>query len=175
MADSGVHRQLAAIIKAEFPTAVITSAYREGSITTSGNLSYHARGMAIDISPRMEIFQWIKAKYGAATKELIYSPAGRQQIKNGAPHTYTGAVKAGHYDHVHWAMESVGAPSNFVTASNNSNNPIIPDEIEALGDFYNFVTTPGIWVRVGVALGGFALMIIGLLIASKRGLNLRFK
>ncbi len=102
-ADGGVWRNLWAMTKAQFPNARLTSAYRPGSITASGNRSYHGRGMAIDVSPSMDIFNWWRNNYGAQLAELIYSPANGKQIKNGRNYMYTGAVRSMHYNHVHIA------------------------------------------------------------------------
>lgn len=102
-ADAGVWRNLWAITRNQFPNARLTSAYRGGSRTVSGNASYHSRGMAIDVSPSMDIFNFWRNKYGANLAELIYSPANGKQIKNGANHYYTGAVRGMHFNHVHIA------------------------------------------------------------------------
>lgn len=102
-ADGGVWRNLWAITKAKFPNAVLTSSYRPGSITASGNLSHHARGNAIDVSPSMAIFDFWRDTYGPHLAELIFSPAGGRQIKNGKNYYYTGAVRSMHFNHVHIA------------------------------------------------------------------------
>lgn len=102
-ADSGVWRNLWAITKEKFPNARLTSAYRPNSRTASGNTSHHSRGNAIDVSPSMDIFNFWRNTYGSNLAELIYSPAGGKQVKNGKNYTYTGAVKAMHYNHVHIA------------------------------------------------------------------------
>lgn len=102
-ADSGVWRNLWAIHKKQFPNDQLTSAYRGGSITASGNRSHHARGNAIDVSPSMGAFDWWRSNYGADLAELIYSPGNGRQIKNGQNHMYTGAVRSMHYNHVHIA------------------------------------------------------------------------
>lgn len=102
-ADAGVWRNLWAITRDQFPNARLTSAYRGGSRTVSGNASYHSRGMAIDVSPSMDIFNFWRNKYGANLAELIYSPANGKQIKNGSNHYYTGAVRGMHFNHVHIA------------------------------------------------------------------------
>lgn len=102
-ADSGVWRNLWAITKDKFPNATLNSAYRGGAITASGNTSHHSRGNAIDVNPSMDIFNFWRGKYGSNLAELIYSPAGNKQIKNGHNYTYTGAVKSMHYNHVHIA------------------------------------------------------------------------
>ncbi|WP_432789238.1 phage tail tape measure protein [Brevibacterium sp. K11IcPPYGO002] len=102
-ADAGVWRNLWAITRDQFPNARLTSAYRGGSRTVSGNASYHSRGMAIDVSPSMDIFNFWRNKYGANLAELIYSPANGKQIKNGQNYTYGGAVRAQHFNHVHIA------------------------------------------------------------------------
>lgn len=102
-ADSGVWRNLWAITKEKFPNATLNSAYRGGSMTVSGNMSHHSRGNAIDTTPSMDIFNFWRNTYGADLAELIFSPAGGKQIKNGKNYTYSGAVKAQHYSHVHIA------------------------------------------------------------------------
>ena len=91
-----------------WPSAVLTSAYRPGAITSSGNRSYHSMGRAIDVTPSMGIFNLIKKAFGSSIKELIYSPAGGAQVKNGRNYFYTGAVRAQHFNHVHWAMADGG-------------------------------------------------------------------
>lgn len=97
------------VLKAAFPGASVSSGFRPGAITSSGNLSYHALGRAIDIVPTdMKIFDWIWRNYGATSKELIYTPAGKRQLKDGRSHLYSGAVAADHYDHIHWAYDQGG-------------------------------------------------------------------
>lgn len=177
MADSGVHREMAAALKAEFPNLIITSTYRPGSRTAgSGNLSYHARGMAVDMQPRMEVFEWIRENY-PNSRELIFSPAGNRQIHNGKPHTYTGITRAQHFDHVHWAVESLASAQTGGSGSSGSggdatNNPLIPDQIEALGAFYAFITDPGLWLRIGVAVIGGILVVMAFLGMTRRKLDL---
>ena len=113
LGGSGWKKQWA-VVHAHFPNAQLTSSYRPGAVTVSGNQSYHARGRAIDVSPSMAIFNWIRSTYGAKSAELIFSPAGSRQIKNGRNHYYTGAVRAMHFNHVHWAYDQGGilAPGN---------------------------------------------------------------
>lgn len=114
-----VWNNLWGIIKEKFPWARLTSAYRGGSRTASGNTSYHASGKAVDLAGRgsmnmgdmMKIFNFIHSNYGQSS-ELIHSPAGGRQIKNGKHYTYTGAVKKMHYNHVHWANNTkFGGPT----------------------------------------------------------------
>jgi hypothetical protein len=106
-AGGGWKRQWA-LVHAMFPNARLHSAYRPGARTTSGSQSYHAVGRAIDVTPSMAIFNWIRSNYGARTKELIYSPAGGRQIHNGRNHYYTGAVRRMHFKHLHWAYDRGG-------------------------------------------------------------------
>lgn len=111
-ADAGVWRGLWAIVKDKFPNAIKTSDYRGGSRTVSGNASYHSRGMAVDLAgPMSQIFAFLRSNYGNS-REIIYSPANGQQIKNGRNHMYGGAVRSMHFNHVHWANDRVpaGAP-----------------------------------------------------------------
>lgn len=100
-------------VKTRFPDAALHSAYRPGAITATGNASYHGMGRAIDISPRSDIAEWIRANYMAATREMIFSPMGSRQIHNGSDHYYTGVTRDMHWDHVHWAMKMGGLLSNF--------------------------------------------------------------
>jgi hypothetical protein len=76
--------------------------YRPG---TGG--SYHAQGSAVDLSPpSMKIFATIANAFGTAIRELIYTPAGNDQIKDGhkVNAAFYAAVAADHFNHVHWAM-----------------------------------------------------------------------
>lgn len=87
----------------------ITSGFRGGSITSTGNRSYHGKGRAIDIGPpSMGLFTRIRALFPAAT-ELIYTPAGRGQLWHGQSHVYrSGSVQRDHYDHIHLALAKGG-------------------------------------------------------------------
>ena len=103
-----VYQDMARWFRKNFPNKQITSAYRPGSRTAASNsLSYHARGKALDMSPSMSIFNKIKSTFGSAIRELIYSPAGGRQVHNGKNHRYSGITRAMHWDHVHWAMNSM--------------------------------------------------------------------
>ena len=89
----------------------MSSGARPGAITSSGNVSWHSSGHAIDVSGppsgMMSFFQAMKSQYGAGLEELIYTPGG-VGIKNGQPFTYTGQVAADHFDHVHVADKDPG-------------------------------------------------------------------
>lgn len=105
-----VWQNLWRINKDEFPNSRLTSSVRN-STTVSGNKSMHASGMAIDVAgPRpgdksamLAIANWWRANYGAKLAELIHTPLGNKQIKNGSNYTYAGAVARQHHDHVHIA------------------------------------------------------------------------
>lgn len=120
-----VWKNLWGIVKNQFPNAQLHSAYRPGAITASGNKSYHSRGMAIDVTPSMKIFNWLHDHFGQS-KELIFSPAGSRQIKNGHSHMYTGAVRRQHFNHVHWANDKkFGGPTAGVSDDGDSGgNPL---------------------------------------------------
>jgi hypothetical protein len=85
----------------------VTSGARPGAVTVSGNTSYHASGNAIDISgppgQMLAFARYMSQTYGPQLEELIHTPAGNAQIKNGRPYVYSGAVAAQHFDHVHVA------------------------------------------------------------------------
>lgn len=107
---AGAHLGPFAQLAAQYGLSV-SSGLRPGSITSSGNLSHHASGNALDLagSPAamMAFAQAAASQYGSGLAELIYSPLGFS-IKNGqrvAPYAV-----ADHYDHVHIAAtSSVGA------------------------------------------------------------------
>ncbi len=157
MPDSGVWRDLWRVVQTQFPDAKLTSSYRSGSITSTGNLSWHARGNAIDISgPNMTgYFEWIKTNYGGQTAELIYTPAGNRQVKDGREHRFTGGtIAADHFDHVHWAMQSSpGAPSGGPTTPGTSSGNPLSDALAA-------ITNPSTWVRVGAFLAAALVLFL---------------
>lgn len=96
-----------AAVQKAFPWAQLHSGYRPGAITATGNPSYHGMGRAVDLTPSMDIFNWIKQNYGDS-REVIFSPANGRQIWNGQPHMYGGVTRANHWDHVHWAYDQGG-------------------------------------------------------------------
>lgn len=77
-----------------------------GTRTSSGGISYHGSGDAIDLagssSGMMATFRELKNRFGGKLRELIYTPGG-VGIKDGRPFRYTGKVAADHNDHVHVA------------------------------------------------------------------------
>lgn len=87
----------------------VSSGRRPGSITSSGNVSYHSTGEAIDEagSPAgmLAYFKYLRSRFGGRLAELIYTPGGLG-IKNGKPYRYTGQVAADHFDHVHVAFDT---------------------------------------------------------------------
>lgn len=103
----GWQRQMA-VLRARFPGLPLISGYRPGAITATGNPSWHGKGRAVDIPPRMDVFNWIAQNFGKRTKELIFTPAGIKQVLNGASHVYSGITAAMHKDHIHWAYDRGG-------------------------------------------------------------------
>jgi len=83
-----------------------SSVFRKGSITRSGNVSYHGLGRAVDfVGPNlMAIFQSFLPIAGTL-KELIYSGAPFN-IKNGR--RVPRYAVSDHWDHVHVALEEGG-------------------------------------------------------------------
>jgi phage-related protein len=90
----------------------VSSGRRPGSITSSGNVSYHSTGEALDVAGApagmLAFFRYMKATAGSRLAELIYTPGG-VGVRNGAPHRFSGQVAADHFDHVHVAVDS-GVP-----------------------------------------------------------------
>lgn len=98
-----IWQQLFNVVRHRFPDVVLHSGFRPGAITATGNRSLHSRGRAIDISPRMDIFNWLASNY-PGSGELIFSPAGGRQIYRGRPHMYGEPTRGDHWDHIHWGM-----------------------------------------------------------------------
>jgi 3D (Asp-Asp-Asp) domain-containing protein len=82
---------------------------RENKLTSSGNVSYHSTGEAIDetgpAGGMLRYFRYLKKNYGSRLAELIHTPGG-VGIKDGHPYRYGGRVAADHYDHVHVALDT---------------------------------------------------------------------
>ncbi|WP_372728977.1 phage tail tape measure protein [Nocardioides sp.] len=110
-------------LRGQFPGLALNSGFRPGSITATGNLSYHASGRAVDVPPRADVFEWIYKNYFGQTKELIYSPAGKRQIWNGKHHMYSEPTRGDHWDHVHWAMAQGGILNPHVR---DQGGPLLP-------------------------------------------------
>ena len=110
LADGGmVYKQMSAWADKNLAGLHVTSDYRPGAITALGNVSNHSRGKAIDLAPpSMSAFNKIRSTFGVPNiLQLIYSPAGGQNINRGK-NWYPDRVTLGdHWDHIHWAMESM--------------------------------------------------------------------
>lgn len=109
-------QQMWEIIRAQFPTATLNSAYR------AGDPGYHGKGRAIDIGGPMDaVNAWIAKVYPNST-QLIYTPG--TNLLNGAPFTYNSDTQADHFDHVHWAFDSGGyLPTGVSTVYNGTGRP----------------------------------------------------
>ena len=110
------------VLRSRFKGLRMNSGPRPGARTTSGNTSYHSRGLAVDVPPRKDVFNFIARNF-PGTAELIFSPMGRRQLKNGRSHVYSGAVKAMHYNHVHWAYTGKGMRKGFAAPGNVAGGP----------------------------------------------------
>lgn len=95
------------VVKSAFPAATLNSAYRPGAITAVGTPSYHGMGRAIDVTPSMDIFNWLAKSFPNST-ELIYSPANGRQLYKGQQTLFGEPTRGDHFDHVHWAMKNGG-------------------------------------------------------------------
>lgn len=82
----------------------VTSTVRPGAITSSGNLSNHALGKAVDMVGDMESIFRTLLNIGSTLSELFYDPMG-YSIKNGARADF---IVGGHDDHVHAATFDQG-------------------------------------------------------------------
>lgn len=107
-------KAMEAILSQAFPGLLFTSAFRPGAITAVGTRSYHALGRAVDMAPRMEVFNWLSKNF-PDSRELFFSPAGPgRQILNGHMGANLAPVTvAQHYSHVHWAYQDGGVVPNI--------------------------------------------------------------
>lgn len=94
--------------KRTFPGQEITSGFREGSISSTGVVSDHALGRAIDMPASMATFNKIDSTF-KNIRQLLYSPAGPRQIRGYKRSDTIGSpLRADHWNHVHWAMARGG-------------------------------------------------------------------
>lgn len=98
----GYRAQMAALQNL-IPGARVTSSYR------AGDPNMHGKGRAIDIgNPTMARFNTLLSAFPNAY-QLLYSPANDRQITwAGKRGNTSGALRADHYDHIHWAMAKGG-------------------------------------------------------------------
>lgn len=112
------------LVKAKAPEANMTSNYRKGATTRGyGNLSYHARGQAVDIvSPDM-MRTYNKLIGLLPWNEAIYTPAGGRQMRNGQFYRETNPITMmDHIDHIHLAYD--GSLANVRALSVDPSNSI---------------------------------------------------
>lgn len=95
------------LVSAGVPGTRLNSSFRPGAITALGTPSMHGAGRAIDISPSMAAFNWIKSNF-PESKEIIFSPAGAGQVYKGKNHFYGEPTRGDHWDHVHWGYDKGG-------------------------------------------------------------------
>lgn len=129
-------QRMIAVLRRAFPGLALNSGYRPGAITATGRRSFHSMGRAVDVPPRRDVFEWIRANYPNAT-ELIYSPAGARQLYKGRNHVYTGVTRRNHFDHVHWAMDQGGLADGLGFMAKATIKPervLSPKQTEAFED-----------------------------------------
>jgi len=110
LADGGaVYKQMSAWADKNLPGLHVTSDYRPGAMTATGFVSDHSKARAIDLAPpSMSAFNRIKSAFGVPNiLSLIYSPAGGQNVNRGRLYTPASVTLRDHWDHIHWAMESM--------------------------------------------------------------------
>jgi len=108
-------KAMSGIIAEAFPDARVSDALRpSGTMSAAGTVSYHGLGRAIDIvPPSMALFDWLSKTYPDSS-ELLYTPAGSNQIlRRGVRGSTSGETAAMHYNHVHWALANGGVVPNL--------------------------------------------------------------
>jgi hypothetical protein len=81
----------------------LISGYRPGAITSSGNVSLHASGRAIDVGPPGDTAAAFARRVAGRPMlaEVIYSPIGWWHAGEGWGPITDSQIKADHYSHVH--------------------------------------------------------------------------
>lgn len=161
-------------VRAAFPDAQLTSAYRPGD---SG---FHGKASACDIGGSVELMQRV-ANWAVRQDfaQVIYGPGplkynvggtnitDQNQLRN---QVYAGDL-AGHYDHVHIAAEHTvtGGPSSDADAAPDSilgggGNPLqnTGEIIKSVADVVAQLTNREFWLRILKGAGGTFLILAGL-------------
>ncbi len=123
-----VYQAMEGWLRKNIPFAKVTSDLRPGSITATGNKSLHGAGKAVDMvatgkHTMMDIFNTLKSTWPGSA-ELIYSPAGDRQVKNGKDHFYGEPTRGMHFNHVHWAMQAFSDAFREASSGGFSLNPL---------------------------------------------------
>ena len=109
-------------VRTAFPMAQLTSGTRYEDV--GSGFDNHMGQRAIDLAgPMTEIARWIyQLNQKQPVLELIHAPLdGWENLKNGAPLNYGAGTDADHFDHVHWAMDSmVGNDGKIVSMGGGS-------------------------------------------------------
>jgi hypothetical protein len=86
----------------------LTSGYRPGARTSSGNVSLHSLGQAIDVAgPPGAMAMYAQSEAGrSGIAEVIYSPVGWWHPGSGWGPITDATIKRGHYSHVHVGARS---------------------------------------------------------------------
>ena len=123
------------VLRQRFPGLDLYSGYRPGSITSSGNRSWHGidGGRAVDVPPRRDVFNYIHDTFGKQTKELIWGGDPGRNIQRGKHHRYSDALLRAHgpykgvrgpSPHVHWAFDEGGwLPPGDTLVTNQTGSP----------------------------------------------------
>lgn len=189
----------AEIIKFEktsgIPGISVSSTYRPGSVSNSGNADYHSKGEAVDFtgSPTAlaQLAAWFK-RFTPNLLEEIYSGPGATYVKNGQPvaASYYASELSGHKTHVHIAMSpsgvkaaegSGGAAGAAVNAALPGGASLVGDVAGAAGAGLAAAVGPlvtglkGIVFKLGFAGLGLGLVGIGLFVAVAPTLRTKVK
>jgi hypothetical protein len=108
--DQGLWRVMEDYVQSKIPSAYSSSSFR-ATMTATGNRSMHGYGRAVDlVNPGAgglwAVFNLLKNQM--QSHELIFTPAGYQQIYRGQRHIYGEPTASDHYDHVHWSLANGG-------------------------------------------------------------------
>lgn len=167
----------------------VTSTYRAGSMTKSGNVSWHARGQAIDVAgskAAMKSYaEYMQKAYGGKLLELIHQSDGvKYGVRLGSPHTFSQSLYSDHKDHVHVAATTaalgggtsptltpvefnVPGPGDIIDGATegiqNALNAIkaVVDGLRGLSEIATWMTKTENMKRVGIAVVGVGLVGVG--------------
>ena len=151
------------------------STYRPGAVTSTGNASYHSMGRAVDFAgpDLMGIFNAF-ARVGPWLRELIYTPAGGRQIKDGEPHVFTGGtIQADHYDHVHVAAKHGGYFAGATRALIGEAGPEVVLPLSRHQDMVDVIKRSGSATQIADALHEVGRGYVGFATGGGAGLGTR--
>lgn len=191
---SSVERLTRSLAESNVQGLRVTSALRVGSITTSGSVSNHAYGLAIDVVgsiPAMgQYAAFMQSRYGPYLLELIHrGPGYSGGIYHGRAHQYKNSLLSAHENHVHVAATLAGLNANGATPTPVKDDGSWTDKLPDVTAPYDsakegvetvkelaanvkkaiaILSEPKSYIAPSIAIAGTILVFTGIVITAKR-------